>query len=157
MAKKEKSSDFLGFLNGRVKTLHKEIKALGNEGEKTNSEIKRLKKGLDEGRDKEKFLEMSIDIREAITTQAEIERQFTKTVEGLKELVVLQETFDKREDNQNIYDEVKSYPDNDIFVIEGGEVKGVEGEYKKIKDEYFEKTKANLLKEAEEYFDLNNK
>ena len=151
------NGDLLKYLDGRIVSLFGEVEALKTKGQEIFLELKTTEKSMLDEKDEEAYVKNAVKMQTLVIDQTEFQNQLIKTIDKLKELTLLQELYDKREDNKNIYEDMKSYQDSNVFVISGNKVKEMEPSYLKAREGVLEKSKANLVKEAREYFKENNK
>lgn len=125
------------YLKKRIKGLYKECVSLKKTLDSLEQELKEAQGQFTQSDDMEKLVSLGVFFKRNTLKAIEGERQFSRYVSSLEELLLLQETYCKEDVDEKIKDFVKQNKYQDMFAVNNGALIYVDKESEKIIEESF--------------------
>lgn len=135
------------YLNKRIKGLYKECDSLKKTLDSLEQELKEAQGQFTQSDDMEKLVNLGVAFKRNTLKSIEGERQFSRYISSLEELLLIQETYCKEDVDEKIKDFVKQNKYQDMFAVNNGALVYVDKESEKIIEESFldvEKIKSQI-------------
>lgn len=135
------------YLNKRIKGLYKECDSLKKTLDSLEQELKEAQGQFTQSDDMEKLVNLGVAFKRNTLKSIEGERQFSRYISSLEELLLIQETYCKEDVDEKIKDFVKQNKYQDMFAVNNGALVYVDKEGEKIIEESFldvEKIKSQI-------------
>lgn len=135
------------YLNKRIKGLYKECDSLKKTLDSLEQELKEAQGQFTQSDDMEKLVNLGVAFKRNTLKSIEGERQFSRYISSLEELLLIQETYCKEDVDGKIKDFVKQNKYQDMFAVNNGVLVYVDKESEKIIEESFldvEKIKSQI-------------
>lgn len=135
------------YLNKRIKGLYKECDSLKKTLDSLEQELKEAQGQFTQSDDMEKLVNLGVAFKRNTLKSIEGERQFSRYISSLEELLLIQETYCKEDVDEKIKDFVKQNKYQDMFAVNNGVLVYVDKESEKIIEESFldvEKIKSQI-------------
>lgn len=135
------------YLNKRIKGLYKECDSLKKTLDSLEQELKEAQGQFTQSDDMEKLVNIGVAFKRNTLKSIEGERQFSRYISSLEELLLLQETYCKEDVDEKTKDFVKQNKYQDMFAVNNGALVYVDKESEKIIEESFldvEKIKSQI-------------
>lgn len=135
------------YLNKRIKGLYKECDSLKKTLDSMEQELKEAQGQFTQSDDMEKLVNLGVAFKRNTLKSIEGERQFSRYISSLEELLLIQETYCKEDVDEKIKDFVKQNKYQDMFAVNNGVLVYVDKESEKIIEESFldvEKIKSQI-------------
>lgn len=120
------------YLKKRVKGLYKECESLKKTLESIEQELKAAEGKFTQSDDMEKLVSLGVDFKRNTLKAIEGERQFSRYISSLEELLLLQETYCKEDVDEEIKEFVKGNRYQDMFAVNSGALVYVDKESEKV-------------------------
>lgn len=135
------------YLNKRIKGLYKECDSLKKTLDSLEQELKEAQGQFTQSDDMEKLVNLGVAFKRNTLKSIEGERQFSRYISSLEELLLIQETYCKEDVDEKIKNFVKENKYQDMFAVNNGALVYVDKESEKIIEESFldvEKIKSQI-------------
>ena len=135
------------YLNKRIKGLYKECDSLKKTLGSLEQELKEAQGQFTQSDDMEKLVNLGVAFKRNTLKSIEGERQFSRYISSLEELLLIQETYCKEDVDEKIKNFVKENKYQDMFAVNNGALVYVDKESEKIIEESFldvEKIKSQI-------------
>lgn len=135
------------YLNKRIKGLYKECYSLKKTLDSLEQELKEAQGQFTQSDDMEKLVNLGVAFKRNTLKSIEGERQFSRYISSLEELLLIQETYCKEDVDEKIKNFVKENKYQDMFAVNNGVLVYVDKESEKIIEESFldvEKIKSQI-------------
>lgn len=120
------------YLNKRVKGLYKECDSLKKTLDSLEQELNEAQGQFAQSDDMEKLVNLGVVFKRNTLKAIEGERQFSRYISSLEELLLLQETYCKEDVDEKIKDFVKKNKYQDMFAINNGALVYVDKESERL-------------------------
>ena len=125
------------FVKNRIKGLYKECKDLKEILENLEGNLQNTQKMFTTSKDIEKLVGVGVEFKKNILKATEGERQFSRYVSSLKELLLLQKQYYKEDVDKVIFEFIENHKYPDIFKVNGGVLVYVDKESENIIENSF--------------------
>lgn len=135
------------YLNKRIKGLYKECDSLKKTLDSLEQELKEAQGQFTQSDDMEELVNLGVAFKRNTLKSIEGERQFSRYISSLEELLLIQETYCKEDVDEKIKNFVKENKYQDMFAVNNGALVYVDKESEKIIEESFldvEKIKSQI-------------